>query len=230
MPWSLLLVHSPLLGPSSWRPFATLASQLGYELALPDLTDVANAPQPRWKHFVEAAASAGHELSRPTLVVGHSGAGVFLPEIARQLDAAETALCFVDAVVPPEGGAHTTPVQMEDVLDEQSTDGVLAQWIDWWPDEVIEELLPDPSDRAALRADMPRLPRAFYDESVPVPDGWSDRPCCYLRLSAAYDGALEAAQTWRWPTESRDFSHLSIYTDPRQVLEAVAGLAGRLSA
>ena len=230
MPWSLLLVHSALLGPSSWRPFATLASELGFELALPDLTDVATAPQPRWKHFVEAAASAGHELSRPTLVIGHSGAGAFLPEIARHLDDTEAALAFVDAVVPPQGGAHTTPPQMEEMLDKQCTDGVLAQWLDWWPDGVIEELLPDPADRATLRADMPRLPRSFYDEPVPVPDDWSDQPCCYLRLSAVYDQALETAHELRWPTESADLSHVSIYSDPGPVLEAVVDLAGRLRA
>ena len=75
---------------------------------------------------------------------------------------------------------------------------------------------------------MPRLPRSFCDESFLVPDNWSGRPCCYLRLSAAYDGALETARKLRWPTESRDLSHMSIYCDPKDVLEAVVGLASQL--
>lgn len=230
MPWSLLLVHSPLLGPSSWRRVATHAGELGFELALPDMTDVANAAQPRGKHFVAAAAEAGQSLRHPRLVVGHSGAGVFLSEIAHHLGEEETAIVFVDALVPPQAGAHTTPPRIKDMLDGQTDDGVLAQWLDWWPEDVIEDLLPDPADRAALRADMPRMPRAFYDESVPVPDGWSHGPCCYLRLSAAYDEALEAARERGWPTDSVDCSHVSIYIDPRKVLEAIVGLASRLRA
>ncbi len=228
MLWSLLLVHSPLLGPSSWRPFAALARELGLDLALPDLTDVVSAAQPHWRHFVRAAAEAGSTLTPPTVVVGHSGAGVFLPAIARHLDKPETALTFVDAVVPPQAGAHTTPPRMAEMLDRQSTDGVLAQWLDWWPEDIVEELLPDPADWDTLRADMPQLPRAFYDEAVPVPEGWSDGRCCYLRLSAAYDGALDTARELRWPTASLDSSHLSIYRDPRRVLDTVVTLAGQL--
>lgn len=60
------------------------------------------------------------------------------------------------------------------ILFVQTIDGQLRRWLEWWPDDVVEDLVPDVEDRAALLADMPSLPRAFYDESVPVPDCWME--------------------------------------------------------
>ncbi len=87
---------------------------------------------------------------------------------------------------------------MRALLDEQTVDGRLRRWLEWWPDVVVSELVPDMNERAALLDDMPSLPRSFYDESVPVPDGWTDRRCAYLKLSDAYEAEFADAGRRGW--------------------------------
>lgn len=227
---SVLLVHSPLLGPSSWAAVAAIATDRGRETALPDLTGVADARPPMWEVLVAMAAAAGASLAPPIVVTGHSGAGAFLPEIGRRLGDRVGALVFVDAVVPPRSGSHRTSPALTQMLDGQTTGGALAPWLDWWPADLVEALLPDAADRAALAADMPTLPRAFYDEAVPTPDGWADGPCAYLRLSAAYDAELAEAAARGWARSAIDANHLSVLTEPDRVLDALEALLDRLPA
>lgn len=115
-------------------------------------------------------------------------------------------------------------VSAAEMLDQQSVDGLLHKWLDWWPDDVVRDLVPDTGMRSRLLADMPRLARAFYDEVVPVPAGWSSDANGYLQLSAAYDGDLRTAVERDWPVVSPDADHLSIVTAPGEVLTALVEL------
>ena len=135
---------------------------------------------------------------------------------------------FIDAVVPPAQGAHTTSAQLRGLLDEKTVSGRLLRWLDWWPDDMVAELVPAPENRDELVSDMPQLPRAFYDEDVPVPREWSAGPCAYLRLSSAYDEELAAARRFAWPCAAIDGTHLSIFTDPIAVLHGIEALLTRI--
>jgi thioesterase domain-containing protein len=73
-------------------------------------------------------------------IVGHSGAGAFLPAIASRLEGRVVSLLFVDAVVPPPSGVHETPARLRTLLDQQTVDGRLRRWLEWWPDDVVSEL------------------------------------------------------------------------------------------
>ncbi len=223
---SLLLIHSPLTGPSVWSALAAVARGGSWEVAAPDLTSVATASPPAWRTLVELANAAASTLEPPIVIVGHSGAGVFLPLIGRGLGDRLAALVFVDAVVPPEVGAHQTAAGLAAMLDGQTEDGLLKEWLDWWPEDVISEILPDPEDRRLLRSDMPRLARSFYAEEVPVPEHWSQWPCRYLQLSAAYDLDRDEAVRRRWRTARLEGTHLSVHTEPRAVFRAVLELIG----
>ncbi|MGI9598738.1 MAG: hypothetical protein ACR2QK_21415 [Acidimicrobiales bacterium] len=224
----LLLIHSPLVGPSTMARLASSATAAGHQVATTDLTGVAEAPSPRWRWFVERAAAAAQGWS-PPVVVAHSGAGPMLPAIAGRLEQGPAALVFADAVVPPESGHHRHSAEMAPMLDRQTTGGRLARWLDWWPDDVVESLLPEPADRVALAADMPRLPRDFYDEPIPMPAGWSQQRCAYLQLSPAYDLDRRRAEQRGWPTIAIDSSHLGLHTDPGPVLEKIGALLDRLA-
>jgi hypothetical protein len=57
-----------------------------------------------------------------------------------------SVLVLVDAVVPPESGSHRTPDPMRQMLDEQTANGALRRWLDWWPPEVVAG--PTTSDQA----------------------------------------------------------------------------------
>lgn len=221
---SLLFVHSPLVGPSSWTATAERMRDMGLAIAVPDLTAVARAHPPRWKTFVDTAVASANELPGDIVIVGHSGAGAYLPAIADQLGPREATLLFADAVIPPVSGAHRTPERVKGLLDAQTVDGCLRPWLEWWSEDVVLSMLPDADDRASLLADMPTLPRSFFDESVPVPDGWTSRRCAYLRLSEAYDTELARARREGWPHIELDADHLAIRTRPAQVAEVIETL------
>ncbi len=220
------MVHSPLVGPSTMTRFARQAEHAGPQVVLPDLTSIAAAQQPHG-HLVERAVAAAGDLTGPVTVVGHSGAGVFLPVIGAHLGD-DVELVFVDAVVPPRTGVYQAPDAMCSLLDAQAVDGLLRPWLQWWPDEVVDHLLPEADDRAQLEADMPQMPRSFYDADVDVPAGWSQRSCAYLRLSPAYDDDYVEAASRGWPTASIDSTHLGLFTDAVHVFTATMTLVDEL--
>ncbi len=222
-----LLVHSPLVGPSTWRPVADSARARGIEVVVPDLTGVAEADEPIWKYFVSQAESAPTGLD-DVVVVGHSGAGVFLPAIGERLADHLSGLVFVDAVVPPRTGAHTTPPELTSLLDSKTHNDVLEVWFDWWPEGAIEKLVPDDGLLDALRFESPRLTREFYDETVPMPSGWADWPCGYIHLSEAYDQEAVEARQRGWPMVSLNENHLSIVTKPEVVVDAISTIASSM--
>lgn len=170
--------------------------------------------------YTNRAIEAAGDLESPVAVIGHSGAGPFLPPIGAAIGPA-TVLVFVDAVVPPESGLHRTPDPMREMLDRQTVNGMLQRWLDWWPPGVVAELLPDRADREQLAADMPSLPRAFHDHDVAVPPRWSEQPCGYVQLSAAYDADHSEAMARGWPTQQLTATHLAVFTAPSEVLEAI---------
>ncbi len=223
---SLLLVHSPLLGPSSLRPLAAVAASDGIEASVPDLTNTVHAPRDAWLRLVEAAVAAPPRA--PMIVVGHSGAGVFLPLIQQRLESSAVGVVFVDAQIPPEGGVHTTRPDIGALLDSVTgKDGTMAKWIDWWSPEDIRSLGLQPHQEADLMADMPAVPRRFFDTPIPIPDGWPRSKFAYLRSSSAYEEQLAAARASGWKTRRLEGTHLSIYTQPDTVLSAILDLVGR---
>jgi hypothetical protein len=224
---SLLLVHSPLVGPSSLRRLAELATTKRAEAALPDLTAMVIAQHPHEDYIARAVEAAGG-LTPPVVVIGHSGAGPFLPRIGAAIGRS-SVLVFVDAVVPPASGSHRTAQAMKELLDKQTVDGTLQRWLDWWPPVVVAEILPHLADREALAADMPRLPRAFYDLDVAVPPRWSQRACGYVQLSEAYDADHAEAVARGWPTRRLASTHLATHTEPDQVLNAIRHVIGQLT-
>jgi len=136
----MLLVHSPLLGASSWERFAEMASSRGHRCVVADLTGVATAGPPGWEYYVDSAVAAGGREEEPLVVVGHSGAGVFLPLIADRLGDGAAAVVLVDAVVPPAEGRFRVSPAMRQLVDSKTVDGTLLPWMDWWPRDLMEEL------------------------------------------------------------------------------------------
>ena len=69
-----MLVHSPLVGPSTMAPLAAMLRTRGWATVVPDLRSAVSAPARFGRAVAEAADSAD-------VVVGHSGAGPFLPAV-----------------------------------------------------------------------------------------------------------------------------------------------------
>ena len=136
---------------------------------------------------MEAVRAALEPMAGPVLLVGHSGAGPLLPNIADTLSTGPAALIFVDAFLPPTSGeAPLAPPEFLDRLRALSTEGLLPPWSRWFGEATMRELVPDRALREVLEQEMPRLPLAYFEEAVPLPDGWTERPCAFLRLTDAY--------------------------------------------
>ena len=101
---TFVLVHSPLVGPTSWLPVARERERRRRAAVVPSLLGVAVAPEPRWRHVPDAVRIATSQLDQRIVLVGHSGAGPLLPVIADASDNEVAALVFVDSLPPPPAG------------------------------------------------------------------------------------------------------------------------------
>jgi hypothetical protein len=222
-----VLLHSPVVGPSTWAPVAERLTGLGCAAIVPSLLNVGVGGPPYWPRVVSAVRQevAGTGPAQPLVLVAHSNAGVFVPVIRHGLSRPVACSVFVDATVPSEDGPM--PNTGEDFLPFlrglADPEGWLPRWTDWWEAEDVSGLFPDPLTRDIVTAELPRLPLAYYEEKVPVPQGWDDHPCRYLQFSAGYEGEARAAAKRGWQVRSLPGEHLHQLADP-------AGVAGELIA
>jgi hypothetical protein len=189
---------------------------LGWTVVVPDLRNAIGSPQ----EVIVAARTVG----LAELVVGHSGAGAFLPVIAQNSNARVTV--FVDAVLPDSDGPYLPSKDFTALLDRLDvTDGLLPPWNDWWTPEVMARLVPDDALRRRLVDEIVRVPRSFYDASIDLPQSWFSRPSGYLQLSPAYDAEATRADHWGWPIVRLDGTHLDVAVRPDVVARHVDDLA-----
>jgi hypothetical protein len=192
----------------------------GHDVAVPSL--VAAARSGRWKAYVDAVVAAAPAV--PAVVVAHSGAGPFLPEIGRQLNPSPSRLVFVDATLPPTtGSSPLVPEQFLEGLRSLAQDGVLPPWSEWFEPGTMEKLLPEAGRREAVLAELPRLPLSFFDARVPVPEGWASAACAYILLSDAYRHEADEAAARSWPVTELLGSHLDLVAQPLRLARTLAG-------
>ena len=222
-----VLIHSPLVGPSTWMPVARELERRGRQVVVPSLLGAATAPPPRWRYCVDAVRAATNTLANQIVLVGHSGGGLLLPAITGAVTPAVSRLIFVDSGVPASSGE--TPLVPPPLLAHLRTlavDGTLPPWSAWWGDEAMRELVPDQAARAALERELPSLPLSYFEESVPSPAGWDRVPCAYLLLSDAYIDAASDARAREWPVEEiTGAQHLHLVVAPATVTDVLIRLA-----
>ena len=196
---------------------APLASELvrrGHAARVPDLrATVATAAG-----WPERAAAAAAGPGPADVVLGFSGSGVLLPGVAAAVGAARVV--WVDALMPAREGATIPDDDIRARIAPLVRDGRIADWTTWWGPDALEELIPDPALRAAVRADGHELPADFYDVAVPVPAVWPEDGARYVQLSAAYAGAAAEARSLGWPVAGGpDGAHLDVATRPAKVAD-----------
>ena len=211
-----MVMHSPLVGPSSVRPLAASLRERGWSTIVPDLSGAIESP-------ASFAAAAVDGVGPVEVIIGHSGAGAFIPTVADQTHAAVRV--FVDAIVPDCTTGFTPSARFLEFVDAVPIEGGrLAPWHTWWPEDTLAELVPDEQLRRELIADIPRVPRSFYDVHVAVPRSWWTKPSAYLQLSDTYDDERTRVQAWGWPTRTLDGGHLDLYVDPELIADHICEL------
>jgi len=102
---TLVLLHSPLVGPLTWQPAVTSLHAAGYHLAVPSLTGVVDTGPPSYRKLAGRVAETIRQAN-PTgamVLIGHSGAGALLPAAAEATATPVAAVVFVDAILPHPG-------------------------------------------------------------------------------------------------------------------------------
>ena len=112
-----------------------------------------------------------------------------------------------------------------------ASDGVLPPWSRWFGEDAMRELVPEERLRVALEEDMPRLPLSYFEASVPLPGGWSARPCAYLRFSDEpyAESAVQAREQGWAVAEMPGAGHLAMASNPIAVTDALLDLECALS-
>jgi alpha/beta hydrolase family protein len=212
---TLVLIHSPLVGPSTWQPAAECLRRKGFPTSVPELTTIT---PPYYQTFAETAAATA---TGPSILIGHSGAGALLPTIADRIGSNVLGAVFVDAVLshPNQSWFDTAPPSLRDHLKTLvQDDDRLLPWNEWFPPEELIDLLPDEPTRARFIAEIPRLPLAYFTERAPATTLRTIR-CAYLRLSEAYDDIATEAERNGWWVHRTDADHLAPYTQPDRIAD-----------
>ncbi|MFH9978958.1 alpha/beta hydrolase [Streptomyces sp. NPDC017179] len=223
-----VLVHSPSVGPSTWHPVAERLTAAGHRVRVPSLLHVGVGGPPFWPRAVSAVRDDLRQVpaDSPVVLVAHSNAGLFVPAIRSGLDRPVTGSVFVDAALPARRGQ--TPVassQLLEFLRPMAVDGTLPRWTDWWDETDVAPMFPDPETRRTVVEEQPALPLSYYEQHVPIPDGWDDHPCSYLLFGPPYAEVAAEARERGWRVAHLPGEHLHQLVDPAGTARLLVELA-----
>lgn len=229
----IALLHSPLVGPTTWQGVAERLRALGIEVVVCDLTPPVRADpplQPGITRRVIASLDAS-TAEAPAVLVGHSMAGLLVPGVVQALTRPVAAVVLVDSALPRPGATwfDTAPLELAAHLHHLAVHGWLPPWDRWFRAGTLASLLPDPAVRERFTAELPRLPIGFFDETLGGDANWAHGIACgYVLLSEAYRDAAVQARDRGWEVTELDLHHLAPVTDPGLVATTLSGLIDRV--
>jgi len=221
---TFVLLSSPFLGPVAWAPVASALTARGYDVIVPSL--------PRDPLFSPEEVLRALENSVPGLgelvLVPHSNAGLYVPALVASRPVRATV--FLDAVLPPENGCiPVAPAGLVAMLrDRVGSDGLLPLWSEWWPEEDVAALFPDPQTRRRVEADQRQVPWDYLTAEVDVPAGWATNQAGYVAFGATYAEELREAKNRGWPVRILDGRHLHMLWDPAAVASTLVEITDEL--
>ena len=219
---SIILIHSPFLGPATWQATAEVLAREQRQVSVPDLSAVARSAPPYWPAGLDAIVRAAAD--DPAILVPHSNAGLFVPAVFEALGDQVRGVVFVDAALP--GGGHHSSYDFVQRL--AGVDGLLPPWTSWWDEADVAALFPDAAVRGRVEAEQPRMPLAYFEQLPPAPDGWAGLPCGYIWFGEPYHSGAEQAAGYGWPTAHLPGGHLHMLTDPDATATAILEMIGPL--
>jgi hypothetical protein len=219
----VLLVHSPLLGRSSWGGVSARLTELGYAVAVPDLRPVLDSGPPFYRRLFQVIAEMA-DGDEAVAVIGHSRAGPLLPGALAKMEASRATAVFLDARLPHDGRTwlETLTPDRRAALLASVENGFLPPWDRWFPLDPVAELLPDEAVRQRFRDELRGLPAELLSEPMPQSPWDGHVGKAYVQLSVEYAAIADQAQAAGWPVARYSMDHLAPLTRPREVADAIA--------
>jgi hypothetical protein len=193
---------------------------------VPSFLHLADAEPPFWPLVAGTVAAVVAPLPAGTevVLVGHSNAGRFMPVVVAAIDRPVKGCVFVDASLPArEGPTDAVAPALLEIVRRTAVGGRLPPWWQWWDEADVAPLFPDAATRRSICDEQPRLPLSYFEQHIPVPAGWDDRPCGYLMFGAdgndaqGDDGKAADARERGWRVEHLRGLHLHQLVDPDAV-------------
>jgi hypothetical protein len=228
-----VLIHSPLVGPLTWKLVADEMRQRGIEVVLPTLVDSPDSKEPYWKQHAESVAQALTQLPRDTSVtlVAHSGAGPLLPAIRKSIANPIHTYLFVDAGIPHNGATRLELMNSEDSDWAKEFQEYLegGGYFPNWSVDDLQEIIPDESLRAQMIAEIHARALDFFTEPIPIFEGWPDAPCVYILFSEPYKRAAVQARESGWLTYELEAGHFHMLVDAKAVTNLIIEAVNKLT-
>lgn len=211
---SVLILPSPLLPSSVYRPLADALAAAGSRVELASVPKDPSAPAlvEQWR-----AQASGFDVLLP-----HSNAGLLAPLVAGE----GQRIVFMDASLPPMSGSFPMADGRLTAMLDGLTDkkGRLQPWTRWWPRSAFDEIIPEKLFRKIDRA-CPQLPASYFEARLTVPDDWAEGPHAYLAFGLAYADEFEAAREWGWARKAMQGAHLHFLVRPDEVAREAMALS-----
>jgi pimeloyl-ACP methyl ester carboxylesterase len=140
-----VLLHSPLLGPMTWRPVAAELTRRGHAAEAPAWPRLSSVAEGFYPALADGLAAQLFDDGAPLTLVAHSGAGALIPALAARLGPRVAGVIFADALLPHPGRSwfDTAPAEMRERLRSGALMGDLPAWDEWWPPGALARLVPD---------------------------------------------------------------------------------------
>jgi len=224
-PLTYLLLHSPLVGPLTWKLVADEMRQRGLNALLPTLQDSPDSNKPFWKQHAESVLQALDDVPSyaPVILVAHSGAGPLLPAIRQSIPNPVRSYVFVDAGIPRDGASRLELMKSEDPEWAEAFQQELKQGglFPTWSMTDLQEIIADESLRRQMVAEIHPRGLSFFTEPIPVSEGWPDAPCVYIHFSPPYEIPAAQARQAGWKVYRLEAGHFHMLVDPAAAADLI---------
>lgn len=228
------LIHSPLVGPSTWKLVASQLQQHSHRVIVPTLVDSEADTRPYWEQQAESASKAikATTTDGSCILVGHSGAGPILPAIGEGLRQPPGGYIFVDAGLPSDQVSRLEMMKSESSQWAAEFERYLVAgglYPDW-SDTDLKDLVPDDHLRRQMLKELSARALSFFTEPMSVPEGWSMTPCGYIQFTETYDVPANSARQLGWPFIKFQAGHFHMLVEPIMVADALVQIGTQLLA